>query len=86
MTFWQDARPATPRFRRPRRWSRRKRRIALVLVAVVVVSAAISVARTGNEDTAKAATPAASRRRVVDEAGSARAALVDGRCPTGGRR
>jgi outer membrane protein assembly factor BamB len=61
MTFWQDARPATPRFRTRRRWSRRTRRIALVVVAVLVTSGAISVVRTGPSDSAKAATPAPSR-------------------------
>jgi outer membrane protein assembly factor BamB len=60
MTFWQDARPATPRFRRPRRGSRRRRRGAWALVAVVVLaSTAISIGRAGGEGEAKAGTPAA---------------------------
>lgn len=55
MTFWQDARPASPRFRMPRRGSRRRRRIALVLVAVLVTSVAITLVRSGSDGTAKAA-------------------------------
>lgn len=61
MTFWQDARPASPRFRKPRRWMRRKRRVGLVLVAVLVALVVVSVVRTGGDATAKAA-PAPPRR------------------------
>jgi outer membrane protein assembly factor BamB len=60
MTFWQDARPASPRFRLPRvrrrirRWLRRRRRVGLVLAAVLLASAGISLVRAGGENTAKA--------------------------------
>lgn len=43
MTFWQDARPAVPRFRRRARWrpSRRLVLVALVVVLAVAVAAAV---------------------------------------------
>ncbi len=60
MTFWQDARPASPRFRKPRGprsarlWSRRRRRRALLLLAVLVASAGVSMVRADGERTARA--------------------------------
>jgi len=66
MTFWTDARPATPRFRRPERGSRRRRRIGLGIVAAVVATGAVTVGRSGGDGAAKAATaPAAPRESSV---------------------
>lgn len=69
MTFWQDARPASSRFRMPRsprstrRWSRRRRRALLVLVAVVIAAVGVSMVRADGEATAETSHPAHDRDR-----------------------
>lgn len=75
MTFWTDARPATPRFRwrRPRRWqqgphrprgSGRRRRaplLGLAVVGAVIVAAAVAIVGSRSDESTRAA--AASARR-----------------------
>lgn len=79
MTFWQDARPAGPRFRMLRRWRRSgrgrrpavARRVRVAVIAFLVVGVAIVAVRAGNDSGAGArAADARSPRRAAHAAAS----------------
>ncbi len=70
MTFWQDAPSAAPRFTMPkrpspprarRRWSRKRRRTALVAFAVLVTFLGVTLIRAQGDATAEVAARAAPR-------------------------